>query len=45
MTASEAIARVPNDEDQDATMVDIGDKGRPPGDPPDASQSWVGKVK
>lgn len=29
---------------QDATMMDIGERGRPPGDPPDAPGSWVGKV-
>lgn len=30
--------------DQDATMTDIGEKGRPPGDPPDGMGSWVTKV-
>lgn len=29
---------------QDAAMMDIGEKVRPPGDPPDASGSWVTKV-
>lgn len=35
------ISRV---EEQDTTMVDIGEKGRPPGEPPDAPGSWVRKV-
>ncbi|KAG7585751.1 Pentatricopeptide repeat [Arabidopsis thaliana x Arabidopsis arenosa] len=30
--------------DQDATMTDIGEKVRPPGEPPDMSASWVKKV-
>lgn len=30
--------------DQDATMTDIGEKGRSPGDPPDGMGSWVTKV-
>lgn len=30
--------------DQDATMADIGDKGRSPGDPPDNSRSWAQRV-
>lgn len=29
---------------QDATMVDVGEKSRPPGDPPDGKVSWVEKV-
>lgn len=30
--------------EQDATMVDVGEKGRPPGDPPDGKVSWAQKV-
>lgn len=30
--------------EQDATMDEIGEKGRPPGDPPDVPGSWVRKV-
>lgn len=33
-----------NTADQDATMADVGEKGRPPGDPPDVAGSWVKKV-
>lgn len=29
---------------EDATMLDIGEKGRPPGDPPDTSVSWAQRV-
>lgn len=29
---------------QDATMLDVGDKERPPGEPPDGLVSWVKKV-
>lgn len=29
---------------QDATMVDVGERGRPPGDPPDLTVSWALKV-
>lgn len=29
---------------QDATMTDLGEKDKPPGDPPDGSISWVQKV-
>lgn len=36
--------RVLGAETQDATMEDIGEKGRPPGDPPDVPGSWVRKV-
>ncbi|XP_010490183.1 PREDICTED: uncharacterized protein LOC104767918 [Camelina sativa] len=35
---------VPEAAAQDAMMVDIGDRGRPPGDPPDAPRVWVEKV-
>ncbi|KAG7547784.1 Ribonuclease H domain [Arabidopsis suecica] len=37
-------SRVPVLETQDAPMTDVGDGGRPPGDPPDVSGSWVAKV-
>lgn len=30
--------------ERDATMEEIGEKGRPPGEPPDAPGSWVRKV-
>ncbi|KAL1224543.1 hypothetical protein V5N11_020190 [Cardamine amara subsp. amara] len=30
--------------EQDATMTDIGEKDRPPGDPPDVHVLWVKKV-
>ncbi|XP_013654546.1 uncharacterized protein LOC106359378 [Brassica napus] len=36
--------RVLGDATQDANMEDIGEQGRPPGDPPDAPGSWVRKV-
>ncbi|XP_019082557.1 PREDICTED: uncharacterized protein LOC104704363 [Camelina sativa] len=29
---------------QDATMLDVGEKGRPPGEPPDDMRSWVDRV-
>lgn len=29
---------------QDATMMDVGEKDRPPGKPPDGSMSWAAKV-
>lgn len=38
------VPRVLSGNDQDATMVDIGEKERPPGDPPDKGASWVNKV-
>lgn len=41
VAAKEGDTRVLSAGDQDATMEDIGDKGRPP----DPSGSWVGKVK
>lgn len=44
MAAADGDSRVLNEGDQDATMEDIRDKGRPPGDPPDTSTSWVRKV-
>ncbi|KAG2334329.1 hypothetical protein Bca52824_005509 [Brassica carinata] len=40
----EGDLRVLNGEGQDATMEDMGEKGRPPGEPPDAPVSWVRKV-
>lgn len=30
--------------EHDATMVDVGEKVRPPGDPPDPGMTWVKKV-
>ncbi|XP_048596345.1 uncharacterized protein LOC125578102 [Brassica napus] len=36
--------RVLGEDEQDTTMEDTGEKGRPPGDPPDAPGSWVRKV-
>lgn len=30
--------------DQDATMMDLGEKDRPPGDPPDGPSSWLRTV-
>lgn len=36
--------RVTNLGDQEATMMDLGEKGRPPEDPPDAPGLWVRKV-
>ncbi|XP_023636052.1 uncharacterized protein LOC17881393 [Capsella rubella] len=39
---TEGDARVLGGGEQDATMVDCEEKGRPPGDPPD--RSWVQKV-
>lgn len=44
LTATKGDTRVMNGESQDATMEDIGEKERPPGDPPDGSGSWVKKV-
>ena len=38
-------ARVLREGDRDATMEDVGERVRPPGDPPDVSGSWVSKVK
>lgn len=40
----EGEARVLVSDEQDATMVDVGDRGRPPGDPPDDTRLWVKKV-
>lgn len=37
-------SRVLGSEGQDATMIDVGGSGRPPGDPPDEPGSWVKKV-
>ena len=31
-------------EDQDATILEAGERARPPGDPPDTGISWVSKV-
>ena len=36
--------RVQKSGDQDATMMDVGERARPPGDPPDIGLSWVAKV-
>ena len=36
--------RVLGDGNQDATMVDIGEKNRPPSDPPDGRGQWVKKL-
>ncbi|XP_013739956.1 uncharacterized protein LOC106442872 [Brassica napus] len=36
--------RVLGTDDLDATMMDVGERGRPPGDPPDKLTSWVAKV-
>ncbi|XP_024013365.1 uncharacterized protein LOC112087724 [Eutrema salsugineum] len=36
--------RVSQSQAQDATMIDVGEKGRPLGDPPDAGGVWVRKV-
>jgi len=41
----ESGARVLGEKAQDATMTDVGEKGRPPGDPPDKSSSWANKVR
>ena len=30
--------------DRDATMMDVGERARPPGDPPDAAASYASKV-
>ncbi|KAG2266050.1 hypothetical protein Bca52824_073129 [Brassica carinata] len=40
----EGDLRVQCEEERDATMEDIIEKGRPPGEPPDAPGSWVRKV-
>ena len=37
-------ARVSESGDQDATMIDVGERARPPGDPPDSVPSYVSKV-
>ncbi|KAG7559018.1 Reverse transcriptase zinc-binding domain [Arabidopsis thaliana x Arabidopsis arenosa] len=44
MTAKEGDARVLGSEVYDATMMDVGERDRPPGDPPDGRVSWVQKV-
>ncbi|XP_048616271.1 uncharacterized protein LOC106392972 [Brassica napus] len=36
--------RVSSTADLDETMMDVGERGRPPGDPPDKLTSWVAKV-
>ncbi|XP_048593370.1 uncharacterized protein LOC125576895 [Brassica napus] len=36
--------RALNSEDQDATMMDVGERLRPPGDPPDRVTTWAAKV-
>ena len=36
--------RVLGVDEQDTTMEDTGEKGKPPGDPPDAPGSWVRKI-
>ena len=33
-----------NLEDQDATMMDVGERSRPPGDPPDRVTTWAAKA-
>ncbi|XP_013623906.1 PREDICTED: uncharacterized protein LOC106329829 [Brassica oleracea var. oleracea] len=30
--------------DRDATMMDVGERARPPGDPPDAVTSWAARI-
>ncbi|KAG7578919.1 Reverse transcriptase domain [Arabidopsis thaliana x Arabidopsis arenosa] len=45
MAAEQGDFRVSGSGNQDATMMDVGEKGRPPGETPDASVSWVGRVK
>ena len=42
--APEGDFRVLGEERKDATIMEIGEKGRPPGEPPDAPGSWVRKV-
>ena len=44
MSAAKGDSRVLNTEDRDVTMMDVGEKVRPPGDPPDGRGSWVKKV-
>lgn len=38
------MARVLGEGDQEATMMDLGDKERPPGEPPDGTKSWLQTV-
>ncbi|XP_013689987.1 uncharacterized protein LOC111211660 [Brassica napus] len=40
----EGDLKVQGEEERDATMEDIREMGRPPGEPPDAPGSWVRKV-
>lgn len=42
--ASEGDFRASSEEGRNLTMEDIGERGRPPGDPADAPGSWVRKV-
>lgn len=44
LTAKEGDARVLGSEVYEATMMDVGERDRPPGDPPDGRGSWVQKV-
>ena len=44
MEAVKGDFRVVNTGDQDATMVDVGVKGRPPGEPPDRQGTWASRV-
>ena len=44
MEAVKGDFRVVNTGDQDATMVDVRVKGRPPGEPPDRQGTWASRV-
>ena len=44
LTAIHGGLRVSKVGNQDATMLDVGEKERPPGDPPDGSKTWAQKV-
>lgn len=44
LAAVEGDFRVSNSGDQEVTMMDTREKGRPPGEPPDGPTSWVKKV-
>ena len=37
--------RVSESGDRDATMMDVGERARPPGDPPDCVPSYASKVE
>lgn len=43
--AAEGEIRASRAQTQDATMVDVGEREKPPGDPPDAPMSWAKKVR